>query len=327
MHAKSATAHLQAHQYRGFAPGTRLIVTGAVHGNETCGTRAIERVIDELARGELRIVRGQVTFVPVCNPLAYSKGTRIGDRNLNRRLQPTAMPVQHEDHVANVLCPWLAEHDALLDLHSFRSPGQPFVLRGPEDNTGTLEPFARAAEESALVAHLGVRRVVEGWMSSYAGGVQRRRERLAAAGRSEAAAIEDPSYGIGTTEYMRSRGGYAVTLECGQHEDPQAPGVAYHAIRQTLALLGLVDERPQPPRGPFECLRLVTVVDRMHEGDRFVKTWTSFDALAEGELIALRHDGAEVRAPQPGRIVFPDVGAVPGHEWFYLAETSPRSPI
>ncbi len=71
MHAKSATAHLQAHQYRGFMPGPRLIVTGAVHGNETCGTRAIERVIDELARGELRIVRGQVTFVPVCNPLAY----------------------------------------------------------------------------------------------------------------------------------------------------------------------------------------------------------------------------------------------------------------
>ena len=217
MHAKSATAHLQAHQYRGFAPGPRLIVTGAVHGNETCGTRAIERVIDELARGELRIVRGQVTFVPVCNPLAYSKGTRIGDRNLNRRLQPTATPVQYEDHVANVLCPWLAEHDALLDLHSFRSPGQPFVLRGPEDNTGALEPFARAAEESALVAHLGVQRVVEGWMSSYAGGVQRRRERLAAAGRSDAAAIEDPSYGIGTTEYMRSRGGWA---RCSRSSSP-----------------------------------------------------------------------------------------------------------
>lgn len=262
MHAKSATAHLQAHQYRGFSPGTRLIVTGAVHGNETCGTRAIERVIDELARGELRIVRGQVTFVPVCNPLAYSKGRRIGDRNLNRRLQPTAMPVEYEDHVANVLCPWLAEHDALLDLHSFRSPGQPFVLRGPEDNTGTLEPFARAAEESALVAHLGVQRVVEGWMSSYAGGVHRRRERLAAAGRSDAAAIEDPSYGIGTTEYMRRVGGYAVTLECGQHDDPAAPGVAYQAIRQALALLGIAELPLARPAPDIECLTLASVVDR-----------------------------------------------------------------
>ncbi len=328
MHPPSATAHLQSHRWRAFAPGAKLIVTGAVHGNETCGTRAIERVIGELSRGEIEIVRGQVTFVPVCNPLAYANGRRAGERNLNRRLMPAAEPVQYEDHVANVLCPWLAEHEVLLDLHSFRSPGLPFVLRGPANNAGTLEPFAHEAEESALCAHLGVQRVVEGWMPAYAGGVARRRERLAAAGAAQAAAIEDPSYGIGTTEYMRSQGGYAVTLECGQHEDPHAPDVGWWAIRQTLALLGLVDEAPAPPspaRGPFECLLLTTVIDRMHEGDRFVKTWTSFDALAEGELIARRHDGSELRAPQSGFIVFPDMGALPGHEWFYLAERSPRT--
>ncbi len=325
MHAQSTTAHLQAHQYRGFAPGPRLIVTGAVHGNETCGTRAIERVIGELARGEIQIVRGQVTFVPVCNPLAYAHRRRAGERNLNRRLQPTSNPQQYEDHVANILCPWLAAHDVLLDLHSFRSPGRPFVLRGPANNSGALEPFAHEAEESALCAHLGVQRIVEGWMPAYAGGVARRRERLAAAGAAPSAAIEDPSYGIGTTEYMRSQGGYAVTLECGQHDDPQAPEVAWRAIRQTLAQLGLVDAAPAAPQGPFECLLLTAVIDRMHEGDRLVKTWTSFDALAEGELIALRHDGSELRAPQSGYIVFPDMSALPGHEWFYLADRSPRT--
>ena len=66
------------------------------------------------------------------------------------------------------------------------------------------------------------------------------------------------------------------------------------------------------------------MIDRHAEADRFVKTWTSFDALAEGELIALRADGSEVRAPQPGYIVFPDHGALPGHEWFYLAQASSR---
>ena len=40
------------------------------------------------------------------------------------------------------LCDKQAEHDVLLDLHSFRSPGQPFVMRGPADNRGALEPFA-----------------------------------------------------------------------------------------------------------------------------------------------------------------------------------------
>jgi uncharacterized protein len=324
MHAKQTIAHLQAHSFRGLEPGPRLIVTGAVHGNETCGTRASERALDELARGELEIVRGSVTFVPVCNPLAYQKGQRMGERNLNRRLQPGAQPRVYEDRIANVLCPLLAEHDVLLDLHSFRSAGKPFVLCGPPDNDGPLEPFAHAAQEMALAAHVGVDRIVEGWMFAYHDGIQRRKARAAAGDVRAAAAIEDPSYGIGTTEYMRSQGGYAVTLECGQHDDPSAPQVAWHAIRQALALLKLADLPLQPPRRPFEVLKLTTVIDRHAEGDAFVRSWTSFDAVAEGELIARRADGSEVRAPRSARIVFPDVGARPGHEWFYLAYPSER---
>jgi predicted deacylase len=270
--------------------------------------------------GEIEIRRGMVTFVPVCNPLAYNHQRRMGDRNLNRRLQPTATPQDFEDRIAGVLCKWLAEHEVLLDLHSFRSPGQPFVMRGPADNRGTLEPFAHAAAEAQLAAHVGPSRIVEGWMQAYADGVARRKAR----GLTPGAVHEDPSYGVGTTEYMRSQGGYGITLECGQHDDPAAPDVAYQAIRQTLALLGLADIDLAPPERPFECLVLAEVVDRHSEADRFVKTWTSFDPLAAGELIAVRADGSELRAQGAGYIVFPDVGALPGHEWFYLAQRSPR---
>lgn len=318
------TQHLRLHQFAALQPGPRLIVTGAVHGNETCGTHAIERVLAELHSGELEISCGTLSLVPVCNPLAYAKGQRMGERNLNRRLIPGSGGTVYEDHIANVLCPWLAAHDVLLDLHSFRSPGHPFVLRGPADNTGSLEPFAHAKAEALLAAHVGVNRVVDGWMESYSGGVMRRRARLKAAGLKSDAVTEDPSYGVGTTEYMRSQGGYAVTLECGQHDDASAPGVGYQAIRQTIALLGLTQGPPAPPTAPFECLTLATVVDRHAEGDHFVKTWTSFDPLAANELIAVRADGAELRAAHAGYIVFPDKNAAPGHEWFYLAQASAR---
>ena len=312
--------NLRAHRIAGLAPGPRLIVTGAVHGNETAGTQGIRRVLNEIDHGEIEITRGVVTFVPVCNPLAYNNLRRMGDRNLNRRLQPTATPQDFEDRIAGVLCKWLAEHDVLLDLHSFRSPGRPFVMRGPADNRGSLEPFAHAAAEARLAAHVGPNRVVEGWMQAYADGVARRKAR----GQTPGAVHEDPSYGVGTTEYMRSQGGYGVTLECGQHEDPAAPDVAYHAIRQTLALLSLAELPLEPPQRPAECLRLAEVVDRHAEGDRFAKSWTSFNPLAAGELVAVRADGSELRAPEAGYIVFPDVSAQPGHEWFYLAQASQR---
>jgi hypothetical protein len=193
-------------------------------------------------------------------------------------------------------------------------------MRGPADNRGELEPFAHAAAEARLAAHVGPHRIVDGWMDAYAAGVARRKAR----GLTPGAVNEDPSYGVGTTEFMRSLGGYGITLECGQHEDPAAPDVAQHAIRQTLALLGLAELPLAPPAGPFECLTLAEVVDRHAEGDHFVKTWASFDPLAEGELIARRADGNELRAPRPGYIVFPDHGALPGHEWFYLAQASAR---
>jgi hypothetical protein len=157
-------------------------------------------------------------------------------------------------------------------------------------------------------------------MPAYAAGVARRKAR----GQTPGSVREDPSSGVGTTEYRLSQAGYGVTLECGQHDDPAGADVAEQAIRQPLALLGLASLPLAPPQRPFECLVLSEVIDRDAEGDRFVKSWASFDPLAEGEVIAMRADGSKLRVPQAGDIVFPETGALPGDEWFYRAQRSAR---
>jgi len=301
---------IHSHVFTGERPGPRLIVLGAVHGNETCGTRALERLLPELAAGRPRIVAGRLTLVPVTNRLAYERGTRSGDRNLNRELAPTTAPADNEDRIANELCPLLADHDVLLDLHSFRSGGPPFVMAGPEDNAGPLQPFSQAALEEALALRLGVGRALDGWLETYAAGAARRGGRAA--------------YGVGTTEFMRSAGGCALTLECGQHEDPRAPEVAYRAVLNVLAHLGLIDAPAPAPAASMEGLRLREVVDREHAGDAFARPWRSFDPVSRGERVAIRHDGREVLAPFDGCVVFPDERAEPGSEWFYFAQRHPR---
>ena len=310
-------------RYAGPAAGPRLIVTGAVHGNETCGTRGIERVMAELDAGALRIVAGSVTFVPITNALAYALKRRAGDRNLNRALQPQSPAREYEDHVANWLCPLLAQHDGLLDLHSFQSGGRPFVMVGPLDNQGAVEPFSQAAQEQALVRVLGVSRAVDGWLGTYASGVARRRAAAAADGRAETLDLH-PRYGVGTTEYMRSRGGWALTLECGQHEHPDAPEVAWRAIRNTLAHLGLTGEPAPPASGPIEALSLVEVVDKADAADAFSRAWQSFDALRAGDIIGTRANGDVMRAPFDGWLVFPNARAQARQEWYYLARASGR---
>lgn len=322
----SPTRHptaLRSLTFHGLVPGPRVIVLGAVHGNETCGTRATERVHDELEAGERQLQCGSLTLVPRTNPLACQQGQRMGERNLNRNLRVTDNPQDFEDRIANVLCPLLAAHDVLLDLHSFHTGGQPFIMLGPRDNNGELEAFHRACEEEALAACLGPRRMVEGWLDAYARGVARRMKNPNASQRAQMLST-DPSYGVGTTEYMRAQGGYGVTLECGQHDDPQAPVVAYNAIINTLAHLGMLEAPATPGQADPEVLRLVEVIDRDHPEDRFAREWKSFDPLEAGDLIGVRADGSEVRAPEPGFIVFPNPNALPGNEWFYRAAFSDR---
>lgn len=310
---------LRIHAYQSLQFGPRLIVLGGVHGDETCGSAGIERIVAALDAGSLQLLRGQLSLVPVANPLARRRLRREGERNLNRLFRPTApgdAPGDYEARITDLLCPLLDRHEVLLDLHSFQSEGEAFAMIGPRDNQGTLEPFARAFEEGQLALHLGTPRVVEGWLDIYASGL---------AQRGQAADEAALAFGWGTNEYMRSRGGYGVTLECGQHEDPSAPEVAYRAILSTLRLLGMIEPDPavSPPLAP-SLLRLVSVTDRLHQEDQFVREWATFDAVARGEAIGVREDGSVLHADRDGFIVFPNAEALPGTEWFYFAVESDR---
>jgi uncharacterized protein len=317
--------------YTGLADGVNigpsLIVLGAVHGNEICGTQGIKAVMNMLDENVLQLKRGRVTFVPITNPLAYRLVQRNGDRNLNRNLSPTQTPIEFEDHIANWLCPLLAAHDVLLDLHSFQAGIRPFAMLGPTNNTGGLEPFALQTLEQNVALSVGVTRYVDGWLSTYDLGVKRRVAELAVLDKSVAMTRAnllnaDSKYGVGTTEYMRAHGGCAVTLECGQHSSGEAPEVAKQAILNVMAELDLVTgvnvTKAVKPISP-EVLSLYEVIDKVLEGDSFSRAWASFDPVAKGDVIGTRGNGQVLTAVEDGFIVFPNSKSQPGQEWFYLA--------
>jgi hypothetical protein len=164
--------------------------------------------------------------VPVANPKAYRQNTREGDRNLNRDLREKPLPADNEDRIGNRLCALLRQHDVLLDIHSFKGEGEPFVFFGPENNTGELEAFRHATEEAAFAACLGTHILIHGWLDIYA--------RLIAARERLSLPPLSVTEGFGTTEYMRFAGGYGVTLECGRHDDPHSADVGHAAIRNAL---------------------------------------------------------------------------------------------
>ena len=305
--------------YCSLRPGPKLIVLGAVHGNERCGTHAIEDIMQAIDGQELTIARGQVTFVPITNPLAYRNNTRNGERNLNRHFAATDNPQAFEDHVIGWLGPLLLDHDVLLDLHSFAAEGEPFALIGPDNNQGPLEPFAFARQEEALVRAIGVSQVLHGWLPTFAQGVLQRMRRMPEPGKAAS-----PYYGFGTTEFMRQHGGYAVTVECGQHLDPNAVHYARAAIVNTLSHLQMLLQPVDLPRQEVASMVLYEVIDKIDDGDEFSRPWCNFDAVRAGEQIGLRASGTAVIAENDAVIMFPNPQARAGSEWFYLARPDGR---
>lgn len=306
---------LEAVRFIGLRPGPKLIVTGAVHGNEPCGPAAIRRAIEECRTGRIRILRGEVTFLPVTNPKAFRQKTREGDRNLNRDLRERPLPGDYEDRIGNPICALLRQHDALLDIHSFRQEGEPFVFFGPADNRGALEPFARAEEEMALASCLGVSTGIHGWLDNYA--------RLLGIRARLPVPKLNVTEGYGTTEFMRFCGGYAVTLECGSHDDPAAADIGYAAIRNTLAQLQLVDA-PRPAPALRDVIEMVEVLLCETEGDRAEAGWRTGDAVKAGAVLARRADGGTVTAPRDGYIIFPNVAPKLGEAICHFGVASSR---
>ena len=317
--------HIETHSFLGLKPGPKLLVLGRVHGNEYCGTLAINNVINLIQNRQVNITFGKVTFVPITNPLAASRGTRNGDRNLNRAFYPKGSSKNDfEDELNGILCPILEECDILLDLHSFLNGVKPFALIG--NTSGNEKAFVVNQEkvytsESQLVSAIEVDTVIANWSETYARGVKNRRKRDGVLSPPFSLNY-DERYGDGTTEYARSKGALAITLECGQHEDVSAPRVGENAILNILHCLRMTEERTNPvaDNRKVNYISLFDVIDKISDGDKFTKNWKTFMKIEKNEIIGISEKEKEFRAPKDCFIVFPNQNAEPGQEWFYLGE-------
>jgi len=289
-------------QFDGAADGSHLVISGAVHGNETCGPEAIARALQGIDEGRIKITHGTVSFIRAANPMAYKYGYRYIDRNLNRSLYPRRNPRAYEDYIGNELCRIYRQADELLDLHSFNAPGQAFIFLGPPRRQEA--DFARA---------LGVNNFAHGWQESY--------------GEAEADQQRDPRESQGTTEYTRQWGASALTLECGSHKDPESIEVAFQAILNALEYCGLADIDPDlfDPRpvslGPETCVKLTDVFYKTEQG-HFAKPWKNMDPVKKGELLATFNSGATITAPEDGFVIMPVEDERVGDEWFHFGVPS-----
>ncbi len=110
-------------EIKGSIPGPTLAIFAGVHGNETAGVFALQKLIPTL-----EITKGML-FLVFANPPAIEANVRMVDKNLNRCFAKDNQGTSFEDTRARELMQILDKCDALLDLHMFYDDdGLPFVI-------------------------------------------------------------------------------------------------------------------------------------------------------------------------------------------------------
>lgn len=279
---------INVYQFFGSLPGPRIVIFGAVHGNERCGAEAIRKIIQKIKNGKIRLIRGSVTFVPVANPEAYRKNIRQTEENLNRVFRRTKNPKSYEAKLANTLSVFLDDADVFLDIHSFSAKGQPFVFldypRTPKGNRDFIQA-------------LGFENAISGWDALYR--------------------AESPKQGYDTVRYAAERGAYNVIVECGHHNDSRSSAVAYRTILRTLRYFAVISGVVEKKKRPREVV-MKKIFFKKNENDFFSKDWKHLDAVKKSQVIAYCENGKIIKAHTHGFIVLPKHWARKGEEWFYF---------
>jgi predicted deacylase len=287
---------ISKYYYESGSEGPTLLVLGAVHGDEPCGTYGIRRIMDSLDQAKLTLKRGRIIFAPVANPKAFEADQRYIDDNLNRIIFPTANPQNNEEELAQALIPLIDDCDYLLDMHAYEDPSPdapPFVFQDYPEPLATT--FTKA---------LGIRDVFTGWPEMY-----------------EAV----PNYQEnGTNAYAWAQGKIALTVECGEKKSSIAIDVAENVIHNALSQLQLIHEPLISNKEESRFVHMKKVFFKEGEG-KLKRDWQHLDAVETGTVLAEYNSGEQVIADGSGYIVMPTPSADIGDEWLYLGQiTSPK---
>lgn len=270
-------------------PGSHLVVTALVHGNEVAGAVALVR-LDSLG---IRPQRGRLTLI-LANLAAYRRfdsnhplAGRFLDEDLNRVWGDGLLAGEgdtYERRRARELRPVIERADALLDLHSMQHSGPPLLLCGS------------SRRGLALAKRLGW----PGWVIADAGH---------AAGLrlvDHGCFVDAAGQQVPGLETEPEAGPAAVLVECGRHWEQATVENAWVAILTFLAAFDAVDPATAAAardavaaRGDVQ--RVVEVTDVITaESDSFTFPSDDLPSLSilprEGSLVGF-DNGLTLRTP------------------------------
>ena len=104
-----------------------ILILGSIHGDEKCGSVAIDEAIQNFQSGKWALKKWKITFIPRANRAAYDRDVRQVEYNLNR-IFDSHQNISKEHQIAKLLEKHIENADYVIDLHSVYFWGYAFCF-------------------------------------------------------------------------------------------------------------------------------------------------------------------------------------------------------
>ncbi len=264
------------HTFDSGVPGPHVMVNALTHGNEVCGAITVKALLDlglRPRRGSLTLAFANVDAYHAFDP-TRPDASRYVDQDFNRVWTAAVLDDGSRDSSelrrARAMRPLIDTVDLLLDLHSMHEKSLPLIVSGPLDKGIAL---ARAVGAPANV--------------------------IVDEGHPEGRRMRDYE-GFGDPASPKN----ALLIECGQHWEAAAVGVAKDSTARFLLNAGVIDEADVPagwlrPLHPQRVVRVTEPVVASSMDFRFAGPYTGLETFAEAGTVIGWRDGEPVVTPYP----------------------------
>ncbi|KJK23520.1 succinylglutamate desuccinylase [Burkholderiaceae bacterium 16] len=264
------------HTFDSGVPGPHVMVNALTHGNEVCGAITVKALLDigvRPRRGRLTLAFANVDAYHTFDA-ARPDASRYVDQDFNRVWTAAVLDDTTRDSSelrrARAMRPVIDTVDLLLDLHSMHEKSLPLIVSGPLDKGIAL---ARAVGAPANV--------------------------IVDEGHPEGRRMRDYE-GFGDPASARN----ALLIECGQHWEATAVGVAKDSTARFLLNAGVIDADDVPTGWlrllhPQRVVRVTEPVVASSMDFRFAGAYTGLETFAEAGTVIGWRDGEPVVTPYP----------------------------
>lgn len=269
-------------EYDSWKKWKTLLLLWAVHGNETCGTFAINKLIIQITAWEITITSWKLLCIPVCNPKAYENNCRLIEENLNRAYKPWWKPDSYEWKLAEEIRSYIDQSDYVLDIHSIPDWDDCFVFQS-DDNDDLVNKFAQATGFPVILS----------WRSN----------------------LFDDVWERASEDYALYAWKKWICIECGNHGSFEAPKRAYSAIINCMKYLSLIEWTPK--EFSKQTIILLTEVKYKLKSWTFIKSFVHWDQFMAWDIVIQYDDWTFETAPYDEAIlILPVTEQDIWYEWY-----------